>query len=348
MRRFGNAGTATLLAARDDAVRKKAACGDCAACARGPACGGGGATVRRAGEGGAAVAKAPPDCVPSDESISSLDQHWTFRFFVNRDDLKPGEAARFATTLVRIPAGSALRVHGFASEDGPPAFNLALSCRRAKKIAAMLRSARPDCPVAPPLMHGEAGTARDRGEWRSVLVEWVQPTAPVGPATEECGKHLGSCEFYRCRERRHPCGAGGYYQGYGLKYCLRFSALATLLSPAGRAWVAKTLRCLQEHLHRKVPYDMPCPEAWRSAFNSHPGCYIAGGICVLGPSDWSKIVSTIDTKDLEMKQALITSLGCMGNYVPMLFPATSLGAGGGLRGLMERDRQRARQRMTAP
>jgi hypothetical protein len=164
--------------------------------------------------------------------------------------------------------------------------------------------------------------------------------APVrrsaGPEPEDCGKHLGSCEFYRCRERRHACGKGGYYEGYGLKYCLRFSALGTAMSPAGAAWVSKTLLCLQQYLHANVAYDTPCPEARRSAFDSHPLCYVLGGICSLGPADWAMILATIDLADFDMKQALLTALACAGWWLPLLRPGTPPIPGGGLGGVQRK------------
>ena len=109
-----------------------------------------------------------------------------------------------------------------------------------------------------------------------------------------------------------------------------------------------TLRCLQEYIHHKIPVDAPCPSVRQAAYDSHPDCYVRGGICFLGTTEWGQIFDTIDPQDLEMKQAVATGLACAGNWLPLVFPATSLGAGGGFRGLMERDRQRMLQEMKDP
>ena len=103
----------------------------------------------------------------------------------------------------------------------------------------------------------------------------------------------------------------------------------------------RTLLCLQQHIHRNVPIAADCARAWRSAYDSHPGCYVRGGICTLGAAELLQILATIDLADLEARQALITALSCGGMGI-------SMGVGGGFRGLMERDRARQRQLMNPP
>lgn len=168
------------------------------------------------------------------------------------------------------------------------------------------------------------------------------------PFSENCTPYIGmggaaSCDFYRCREADadNACGPRGYYIGYGLKYCERFTkVLRPRLSAAGKRWLDKTRVCLMEHVDRNIPFDAPCAEVKRSAFDSHPGCYVKGGLCFLPPGDWMKIMGIIDPADNDLKQVIVTGVSCLGNWLPLAFPATSLGAGGGLRGLMERDRRR--------
>jgi hypothetical protein len=166
--------------------------------------------------------------------------------------------------------------------------------------------------------------------------------------SEDCTQYIRrggaeACEFYRCREANtgHACGPRGYYLGYGLKYCNRFSqSLHPKLSGAGKDWLDKTRLCLMNHVHQNIPWDAPCADVKRSAFDSHPNCYVRGGICFLPSSDWLKILEVIDPQDNDLKQAIITGVACLFNWLPLAFPATSLGAGGGYRGLMERDRRR--------
>jgi hypothetical protein len=158
--------------------------------------------------------------------------------------------------------------------------------------------------------------------------------------SEDCSRHLGSCEFYRCRQRNtgDPRGAG-YYLDYGYKYCQRFSDLThdRRLSPAGRDWLGKTLLCLQQFVHEHVAYDAPPEAVKKAAFDSHPDCYVLSGVCFLSPGDWEVIWETIDWADNDLKQILVTAIFCGGNYLPMAFPIHSLAAGGGYGGLMERD-----------
>jgi hypothetical protein len=175
------------------------------------------------------------------------------------------------------------------------------------------------------------------------------PPAPVcEPApveehySEDCTRHLGSCEFYRCRQRNtgNP-RAAGYYLDYGHKYCERFSTRTRpRLSHPGRHWLDKTLLCLQEFIHRNVPGDASPEDVKRAAFDSHPYCYVESGLCFLSPDEWGEIMATIDSRDNDLKQMLVSAVFCGGNYLPMLFPMHSLAVGGGYRGLMERDRQR--------
>jgi hypothetical protein len=140
-----------------------------------------------------------PDCTPSDAGVVG----WQFLFKADCDELLPGEAAN----TTKFKAGSKLNVHGFASLEGDPDFNLALSCHRANKIADLARSSRPDCPVAGVFKHGaspkpQPGAVPDPNPpdfWRSAIVEQVKPeTAPPvaqklliknesGPTEMDCG-----------------------------------------------------------------------------------------------------------------------------------------------------------------
>jgi len=148
---------------------------------------------------GTALGAPSPDCTPSDAGVVG----WQFLFKANCDELLPGEAAN----TTKFKAGSTLNVHGFASLEGDPDFNLALSCHRANKIADLARSSRPDCPVAGVFMHGaspkpQPGAVPDSNPpdfWRSAIVEQVKPaTAPPvaqkllikngsGPTATDCG-----------------------------------------------------------------------------------------------------------------------------------------------------------------
>jgi hypothetical protein len=134
--------------------------------------------------GPAALGTPAPDCSPSDKGVVG----WQLRFKVNCDELLPGEEAK----LSQIKAGSANEVHGFASKEGPAAFNLDLSCHRANRIAELIGSKRPDCTVAGRFKHGGSpvsapGLVPDSnppGAWRSVI---VQNSMPVAGPDQICG-----------------------------------------------------------------------------------------------------------------------------------------------------------------
>jgi outer membrane protein OmpA-like peptidoglycan-associated protein len=280
-------------------------------------------------------------CEPDEAPV--IGQH--FAFVVDCDDLQPGEAGRVAAFASTLKPGTRLRVHGYASDEGPAAYNLILSCHRANRMADLLRAARPDCPVSAPLEHGEQARAPGRAFWRSVIVEEIRPAEPKPEGPEDCAKLIGSCEFYRCRQRRtgNSHAPTDYYLGYGLKYCLRFSEQTRpRLSHAGKMWLDKTLTCLHEHIQRRIPYEAPPGTVKRSAFDSHPGCYVVSGLCFLDPSDWQVIWDTIDSSDNDLKQVLTTAIFCGANLgVVGVMPMHSLAAGGGYAGLHERDMRRA-------
>lgn len=137
---------------------------------------------------GAALGKPSPACVfDPDFSIGG----WDFPFVVNCDDLRPGGDKHVG----KFTAGSTLDIHGFASVDGPAAFNLDLSCHRANKVADLLRARRPDCTIGKIVSHGGATSTpmfpgpTDPNFWRSVLVEEhkaVKPNPDDGPKAN-CG-----------------------------------------------------------------------------------------------------------------------------------------------------------------
>ncbi|HET7503633.1 MAG TPA: DUF4157 domain-containing protein [Kofleriaceae bacterium] len=167
-------GAATTVAAPDGGV------GD--ASHAGVAAGAAPATVQRKCRG--ELGAPSPDCTPSDAPVIGTQ----FQFRVGCDDLLPGPSTggapatdpvtAFATGL---RAGTSLRVHGYASIEGDAGRNLELSCHRANKVAEILRTARPDCPVTEVLKHGAQDRMPSREFWRSVIVETPRAT----PSTEE-------------------------------------------------------------------------------------------------------------------------------------------------------------------
>ena len=135
-----------------------------------------------------------------------------------------------------------------------------------------------------------------------------------------CGEYtrlpgIASCEFYRCRERNAPRRGGpeGYYLGYGLKYCERFTRdVRPKLTKPGKVWVDTTRVCLMRFVDEHIPVGTPCDQVRDAAFRSHAHCYLTHGVCSLSPHDWSQILAAID--DWALREALLMGLGCVGEW----------------------------------
>lgn len=124
----------------------------------------------------------------------------------------------------------------------------------------------------------------------------------------------GACDYYLCREaeRAQPCGADGYYVGFGHNYCDRFSELtAPRLSPAGQQWIADVRACLQLALE-DVPHDLECDALRDHAYATHPACYVETGFCQLPITDLWTVLNTVELQDLGFRQPLMTGVSCLG------------------------------------
>lgn len=82
------------------------------------------------------------------------------------------------------------------------------------------------------------------------------------------------------------------------------------MTTAGKEWIDCVLLCLQEHIERNISENADCESARSSAITSHSACYVGCGICSLPPGDHNRIVSTIDSEDLDWWQAVETLGKC--------------------------------------
>ena len=122
--------------------------------------------------------------------------------------LRRPSARRSDTT--KFKAGNKLNIHGFASIEGPPDFNLDLWCHRANQVAELARATRPDCPVAGMFKHGpspqpQPGAVPDsnpRFSWRTVIVEEVKPEPEPPQPKSACGPDSPS--FSTASRQRSP------------------------------------------------------------------------------------------------------------------------------------------------
>jgi len=93
------------------------------------------------------------------------------------------------------------------------------------------------------------------------------------------------------------------------------------LTAAGQVWITKTMFCLQRKL---VPYatgdqKTTCASLRSIAYDSHPSCYVSGGVCLLPPGDWKVIFETVGLKEIfgsldSIKQTLKTAAECAALY----------------------------------
>ena len=240
-----------------------------------------------------------PDCAQSDAGVIGTQ----FLFVVNCDDLKSGEASKFTDFAAGLQAGAELRVHGFASIDGPADFNLALSCHRANRIADMLRGARPDCNVSAVFKHGAQSAPPSADFWRSVVVQVVTPgpqpqpgagcpAVPTSTPSTCAARHDGYAAARRCfplnswlacvdRASADVCKAVDAFNfqgsdGTALEACMTASPGSDKgLARAKGAWFNNTNSCIWGH--------------WRAALEAihDPTRPVPGGLT----SEWADAVT---------------------------------------------------------
>jgi outer membrane protein OmpA-like peptidoglycan-associated protein len=118
----------------------------------------------------------PAGCEAGDKSFVSGD---IFRFNTNCDEWKDGAEAGLLDFAQTIPATANVEIHGYASTDGPEAFNADLACARAVQAKSWLIAGHiPASRITRLVNHGATpGKAEDR---RSVVIRTAgAPAAPV-------------------------------------------------------------------------------------------------------------------------------------------------------------------------
>ncbi|KZV87690.1 hypothetical protein EXIGLDRAFT_723446 [Exidia glandulosa HHB12029] len=138
-----------------------------------------------------------------------------------------------------------------------------------------------------------------------------------------------TCRYYiDCAEASLSCGPHGYPIGYGFHYCSLFARDLRDFSPRGRAWVLRTMTCLQHALVPIVPAlaekvnchpgpecghdsDRACAELKELAFDTHPKCYVDSGVCNLrSVRDYILIAKVVGVGNFLTKQAVQTAFAC--------------------------------------
>ncbi|CAF1293351.1 unnamed protein product [Adineta steineri] len=136
---------------------------------------------------------------------------------------------------------------------------------------------------------------------------------------------MQSCAFYSdCMEEKVACGPNGYALGYGMKYCMKFSNTLQSFSPRGQRWIWDTMNCLQKTLVSPLKNcENNCSILRKTAFDSHPGCYVKSGVCELPAFDWITIASIVG-KDIFSSDGFIQALKTVPQCIPDILERISL------------------------
>ena len=128
-------------------------------------------------------------CVGSSADISDfgVDSGNLFRFKAGCDELTPVDEARLGEMANELLPDEVIKIHGFASEEGDPAFNDNLSCARAQAVSLFLTSRGISAAKVQLFSHG--ATPGDRVSRRSVVVEWP----PSKPKPSDSDKKNKKC-----------------------------------------------------------------------------------------------------------------------------------------------------------
>lgn len=108
----------------------------------------------------------------------------------------------------------------------------------------------------------------------------------VAWASDECGRHLGDCAFYLCRESQDRCGTEGYLIDFGYRYCTAYQQAQPRFTPEGREWMVRIRECLMEELEGASSRDpRSCGTIQETAIRSHFTCYERHDFCSLPTGD---------------------------------------------------------------
>jgi len=122
-------------------------------------------------------------------ATGAVDARLRYLFVVNCDDFRRGNQTDLELDAERIQSGDTVELHGFASIEGDPGYNLNLSCARAleaKRVVEAVLRRRGVTATIRVFTHG--ATPGNREVQRSVVMT-VQTPAPEPPPepTRRCG-----------------------------------------------------------------------------------------------------------------------------------------------------------------
>jgi outer membrane protein OmpA-like peptidoglycan-associated protein len=248
-------------------------------------------TVQRAC-GRAGIGTAVGGCIDlSGDAVGEL-----ILFRVNCDDfLSAGEQTKvedFADTMID---SDRVKIHGFASVDGPANYNTDLSCARAKKAADLLAGKGISRARIELFRHGPTPGAP--GNRRSVVLERDPPVSRAPTITSETVKAAPS----GADNRRERVGVGEEVDFTGSAVGSWTASIGTPLGLSGRAfrWTAPAVTsetsatitlAVGAQLVTKTMTVVPPSMISMRKVSSHSSLVGAGGACMLnevtfGPGD---------------------------------------------------------------
>ncbi len=125
---------------------------------------------------------------------------------------------------------------------------------------------------------------------------------PVGIISERCLNNKG-CGFFKCFEKRFPCGKDYWIMKWGVKYCNKYANPTSYNSftPEGQSMLNFTNTCHRKFFEKQYRSEKPmrCKRFFDQAINAQGKCYANLGdtFCKVFPQNKNQFMGTMDRDD---------------------------------------------------
>jgi outer membrane protein OmpA-like peptidoglycan-associated protein len=184
-------------------------------------------------------------------------------FDVNCDTVRGDQAPAITSIVARIGPRDSVQIHGVASEEGPPALNERLSCRRAMVARDLLTSRGVNAARLRRPLYAHGALRGDRETHRAAVIQ-IQSTA--GPTDPERGS--GGCPP---RPHVSVCDLPGYLAHLGLLPTALRRDLNAEIERSMRGEPALDSGVVLYH-HAAVLNERSIADARHRFERAHPGC----------------------------------------------------------------------------